>query len=886
MNKRLVYFLILAGAILMLNALVLQWFGPPPQPPAPQQAKNENDQIEAAPEDDPTVAPVADPVERPEVVTNPMQQSTQPQQWVALGSADAAKTYSFLVIATNQGASIQTVELNERNFRDLEDRFYKRGHFGNLALTDGKSAAGEPDGAMVGVVGHGTPAAAATAMHENTSLVGLLPLDKLVGVSMGEKSAKITGAADWEAFTKELRVGAEIKVTVNRAGIAGPLVFAGKLGESPLEVVQPEKDDPLSMLFTLEELGEKRIAKDAIGTQFADAEGGVQLKNVVEGGAANAAQPQSLQSGDVITQVNGVAITKVKDLSDLLRDKLPGGSRLRVTYQRQGTEQKTILTLPAELAGWDLRTANWMLGRHNEVDEKARQEKREVGILRDAQGIAYQVTFSRYVEAEKLEFVKTYTLVANEKDLRNYHVKLDLQIVNHDMVARKLAYQLDGPNGLPQEGWWYTSKISRDWGGVGIRDVGYHTAEKLRLIGATHIAADEGETASEMATTKDGAPTPLRYVAVDARYFAAALIPLKPTGQENAAWFANIQPIREGLIKEDPKESKMTNTSFRLTSRVLDLPKSEPADDARGKIEHNFLLFFGPKQPDVLARTGYQLEDLNYYGWFGWVATIMLWFLHVFYSVVGNYGIAIIMLTVLVRACMIPVSIKQTKTAQRMQQLQPEIKKINEKYKGDYQARTKATQELFRSHNYNPMSGCLPVFIQLPIFIGLYRALMVDVELRQQPLIPGLSWCSNLSAPDMLWDWSSFVPDFLSSETGWLGPFFNLLPIFTIGLFIWQQKMFMPPATDEQQAMQQKMMKYMMIVFGIMFFCVPSGLCIYFIASSLWSIGERKLMNKLMPSMAPGAAAAATAPPRPGRPGTNGESAAGKKGKHKHKGRK
>ena len=89
-----------------------------------------------------------------------------------------------------------------------------------------------------------------------------------------------------------------------------------------------------------------------------------------------------------------------------------------------------------------------------------------------------------------------------------------------------------------------------------------------------------------------------------------------------------------------------------------------------------------------------------------------------------------------------------------MQLLQPEIKKIQEKHKNNAEARTKAQQELFRKHNYNPLSGCLPIFIQMPVFIGLYRSLMVAIELRDAPLISNsIRWCSNLAAPDMLFDW-------------------------------------------------------------------------------------------------------------------------------------
>jgi YidC/Oxa1 family membrane protein insertase len=147
------------------------------------------------------------------------------------------------------------------------------------------------------------------------------------------------------------------------------------------------------------------------------------------------------------------------------------------------------------------------------------------------------------------------------------------------------------------------------------------------------------------------------------------------------------------------------------------------------------------------------------------------------------------------------------------------------------------------------MGGCLLVFIQVPIFMGLYRSLATDVELRQAPLFStALRWCSNLAAPDMLWDWSRYLPSFLTAPEGWLGPYLNLFPLVTIGLFLWQQKLFMPPAVDEQQKMQQQVMNYMMWFMALMFFKVPCGLCLYFIASSLWGIAERLWLPKTLPA--------------------------------------
>ena len=217
--------------------------------------------------------------------------------------------------------------------------------------------------------------------------------------------------------------------------------------------------------------------------------------------------------------------------------------------------------------------------------------------------------------------------------------------------------------------------------------------------------------------------------------------------------------------------------------------------------------------------------------------------------IVRNYGLSIMLLTVLVRGCMFPLGRKAALNAQKMQELQPELKKLNDKYKDNMEKRAKAMQELYAKHNFKPLAGCLPMFIQLPIFIGLYRCLSVDISLRQEPLIPGLSWCGNLAAPDMLLDWSSWMPEFIAGKgSGWLGPYLNVLPLVTVGLFLLQQKMLMPKATDDQTRMTQNMMQVMTIFMGVLFFKVPSGLCIYFITSSLWSLVERKLIKRMTAS--------------------------------------
>jgi YidC/Oxa1 family membrane protein insertase len=290
------------------------------------------------------------------------------------------------------------------------------------------------------------------------------------------------------------------------------------------------------------------------------------------------------------------------------------------------------------------------------------------------------------------------------------------------------------------------------------------------------------------------------------------------------------------------------NTSVRMVT-----PRE--TIEAGKSLEHNYQIFLGPKDPEILA--AYGLGSIIEFGWpyAAYPAKILAAILHWLYAIIGNYGIAIIMLTVLVRTCMLPFSIRQSMAAKRMQEisqvLKPEITALKEKYKDDPLKQHQATQELMKKHGMpNPFAGCLLVFFQLPVFVGLYRCLSVDINLRDASLIPGISWASNLAGPDKLFYWGdwSFMPGFIVDKAdGWLGPFFNVLPLVTIALFIIQQKLFTPPPTDEQQEVQQQTMTIMSVMMGVFFYKVPAGLCLYFITSSLWSVAERTLLPKSKP---------------------------------------
>ena len=510
----------------------------------------------------------------------------------------------------------------------------------------------------------------------------------------------------------------------------------------------------------------------------------------------------------------------------LWADKLPKGfvdqPSFLLTLQQLGRE---VLNPEAEERGLveldrvTLRTANWEIVHQDDTS----------------------VTFRKRLANKQCEITKRYQLTMvpdgqqSNRDYPAYSLQLKVEITNLAQEAREMAYRLDGPNGLPMEGWWYTNKIGRSWGAAGIRDViarseGGDTVQ----IGPPQIIDD---------TTPPIEGKPLAYVGVDAQYFAVMLLPEKESLDDR--WISETQTI---LIGPKPKarspERRYANISCRLISKTN---RVEPG----ASLQHTYNIFAGPKRTELLAQykasgdPRYPLSDLLYYGWFTGVAKAMLWILHFFYGIVRNYGLAIIMLTVLVRGCMFPISRKQAASMAKMQELKPEMDRIKEKYKGDMQKQSQVTQELYRKYKINPMAGCLPMVIQLPIFVGLYRSLMVDVELRQAPLLSeNIRWCSNLSAPDMFYDWHSFMPDFITSGVGilGLGPYLNVLPLVTICLFLLQQKMFMPEAANAQAAIQQKIIMYMIIFMGLMFFKVAAGLCLYFIASSSWGIAERKLI--------------------------------------------
>lgn len=229
----------------------------------------------------------------------------------------------------------------------------------------------------------------------------------------------------------------------------------------------------------------------------------------------------------------------------------------------------------------------------------------------------------------------------------------------------------------------------------------------------------------------------------------------------------------------------------------------------------SYFIYVGPKEYDRLKRYGLGLEHIVDFGFFSILARPLFWLLKQFYALIPNYGVAIIILTILVRIPFIPLVNKGQKSMKKLQDIQPKMAEIREKYKNDPQRMQRELMELYKKHKVNPMGGCLPMLLQIPVFFALYKVLMIAIELRGAPF---MLWIKDLSSKD---------------------PYY-ILPIVMGATMVIQQKM--TPSTMEPT--QQKIMMIMPVVFTFMFLTFPSGLVLYWLVNNILSIAQQWYVNR------------------------------------------
>ncbi|GBE37822.1 membrane protein insertase YidC [bacterium BMS3Bbin08] len=376
----------------------------------------------------------------------------------------------------------------------------------------------------------------------------------------------------------------------------------------------------------------------------------------------------------------------------------------------------------------------------------------------DSSGLSIKKTFTFYGDSYRVDFSTTV------KGVPSYQVALGSKFGVFD---EKGTWVHIGP--LLLHG---TDKI--DIKGDNIEGIGFIS----KLLGTK--SGDEFEYKENV-----------RWIAQEDKYFTSALVSM------NNANDARIWNWRDN-------SNSGVEISYKITGEKGD-----------------FLLYAGPKKYDLLRTMNVGLEHIVDFGFFSIIARPLFWLLTLFYKIIGNYGWSIILITIVVRTPFIPLINKGQKSMRKLQELQPHMAALKEQHKKDPQRMQRETMELYKKHKVNPMGGCLPMLIQLPVFFALYKILLIAIELRGAPFI---WWIHDLSAKD---------------------PYY-VFPVLMGATMILQQKM-TPSGMDPKQA---KMMMLMPVVFTFMFLSFPSGLVIYWLVSNLLGIVQQYFVNKKMKTAA------------------------------------
>ncbi|MDI6688121.1 MAG: membrane protein insertase YidC, partial [Desulfobacterales bacterium] len=298
----------------------------------------------------------------------------------------------------------------------------------------------------------------------------------------------------------------------------------------------------------------------------------------------------------------------------------------------------------------------------------------------------------------------------------------------------------------------------------------------------------------------------LQWIAVQNRYFMSSIIPTKP-----------VEASMRLFLQDDLLEAQYVQPNTIIKQGM--------------QHDYEYKLFFGPKKTSVLKQIDYNLADAINFGMFDVIAKPCLWFMNFLYRIFPNYGVAIIILTILTKVIFWPLGTKSYKTMNEMKKIQPLLKDIRAKYKNDKKKMQEETMALHKTYKINPLGGCLPMLVQIPVFFALYRMLYEAIELRHAPFY---SWVTDLSAPDRLFHFSFSIP-LMEPPYG--------IPVLTIvmGATMFLQQQLSPPVGDPAQA---KMMKFLPIVFTVIFINFSSGLVLYWLINNILSIAQQYYIIK------------------------------------------
>ncbi|MCW5619878.1 MAG: membrane protein insertase YidC [Burkholderiales bacterium] len=371
-----------------------------------------------------------------------------------------------------------------------------------------------------------------------------------------------------------------------------------------------------------------------------------------------------------------------------------------------------------------------------------------------------------HAQGEVGNATKTYTFKR-----ASYVIDVALEVTNTQQEALEAhAYFQLVRDQSPPEG---SSKMVPTYSGVEI----YTDAQKLTKVKFDDAA--EG-TAKYPSTSQDG------WVAIVQHYFLTALLP--PAGTEREFF---VRPLEKGLI---------------AAGVIVPLGTLEPAQTKA----YNVPLYVGPQEQDQLKELAPGLELAVDYGWLRVVSVPLFWVLSKIHDIVANWGVAIIILTILIKLAFYPLSAASYRSMARMKVVAPKLQRLKERYGDDRQKMHQAMIELYKTEKINPLGGCLPIVVQIPVFIALYWVLLLSVELRHAPFY---LWINDLSRPD---------------------PYYVLPVLMGATMFI--QTWLNPTPPDPMQA---RLMKIMPVAFSVFFFFFPAGLVLYWLVNNVLSIAQQ-----------------------------------------------
>ncbi|MDE0028652.1 MAG: membrane protein insertase YidC [Deltaproteobacteria bacterium] len=310
----------------------------------------------------------------------------------------------------------------------------------------------------------------------------------------------------------------------------------------------------------------------------------------------------------------------------------------------------------------------------------------------------------------------------------------------------------------------------------------------------------------------------LSWVGFGQTYFVSAFLP--PEGVDTSATVVNnLSPERREAMSGWFSMADYSDTVFALEIRTL--------GSAGAPGTARYQLFMGPKVLNLLKSFRRGLDESIDFGYFGFISVPMLQAMHFFQTYTGNYGLDIILLTLIIKLLLWPLTQKSFVSMKRMQKLQPQMQRLKDKFGDDKTRLNKEMMDLYKRNKVNPLGGCLPMLLQFPFFIGFYNALLTPIELRHASFL----WIKDLSRPD----WESLPFTLFGFEAG--------IPVLVLlmgaSMFIQQ---WMSPAIGDPN--QRRMMMLMPLIFTVIFVSFPSGLTIYWFVNNLLSILQQYMINR------------------------------------------